>query len=408
MDTAKQNRQIWFTVAVAALGYFVDIYDIQLFNVVSKKSLIGIGITDKALIDQLDYTLFLWQMFGMLAGGLLWGVLGDKLGRRSVLFGSIITYSLANIANGFVTTPEQYSVLRFIAGFGLAGELGAAITLVSELMTKENRGYGTMVVVAMGALGAVAAATVSVTVSWQWAYFIGGGLGLLLLLLRVSTFESGMFETMKSTNVSRGNIAILFNNRQRFTKLLYCTLLGLPIWFAIGILIKFSPSITQINAATTAIALPQAVMYCYLGLSFGDFVCGWLSQVFRSRKRVIVFYLFAFALMSGIILYVKGISPSLFYLFAFLLGSSSGYWALFVTVASEQFGTNIRATATSLVPNFVRGAVIPITLSFKALEKNVGTIESGVIVGAVCFLLALVSLWQLPETFGKDLNYNEE
>ena len=409
MTLSKQNN-IWWTVAVAALGYFVDIYDIQLFNLVSKVSIKGIGITDAAAIDRLDYTLFLYQMAGMMLGGLIWGVIGDRVGRKSVLFGSILMYSLANIANGFVTSAEQYAVLRFIAGFGLAGELGAAITLVSELMTKENRGWGTMIIVAMGALGAVAAATVTKMcgTNWQLAYFIGGGLGLLLLALRFSTFESGMFENMKQMNVSKGDFFMLFQHQERILKYLACILLGLPIWYSVGILIKFCPSIAKITQVTGDVKISDAVMACYIGISFGDLLCGWMSQLLKSRKKIVILYLILGLCTILTILYSKGLSPETFVFLCFILGTCSGYWALFVTIASEQFGTNIRATVTTTVPNFVRGAVIPITLSFKDLETTYGTIQSATIVGFVCLALALISILYLRETFGKNLDYLED
>ncbi|MEO0043243.1 MAG: hypothetical protein RL329_2691 [Bacteroidota bacterium] len=394
---------------VAALGYFVDIYDIQLFNLVSKASLKGIGITDLAEIDRLDYVLFLRQMAGMMVGGIVWGIIGDRFGRKSVLFGSILMYSLANILNGFVSSPEQYAVLRFIAGFGLAGELGAAITLVAELMTKENRGWGTMIIVAMGALGAVAAATITKMCgpNWQLAYFIGGGLGLALLALRFSTFESGMFEKMKATNVSKGNFLMIFQTKERFLKYLACILLGLPIWFSVGILIKFSPAIGKITQVTGDVKIPDAVMACYIGISFGDLLCGWMSQLLKSRKKIVVLYLIFGICTILTILFSKGLSPDRFVFLCFILGTCSGYWALFVTIASEQFGTNIRATVTTTVPNFVRGAVIPITLSFKSLEPAYGTIQSASIVGTICLLLAFLSILYLQETFGKNLDYLE-
>ncbi len=408
MTLDKENK-VWWTVMVAALGYFVDIYDIQLFNLVSKASLKGIGITDLAEIDRLDYVLFLRQMAGMMVGGIVWGIIGDRFGRKSVLFGSILMYSLANILNGFVSSPEQYAVLRFIAGFGLAGELGAAITLVAELMTKENRGWGTMIIVAMGALGAVAAATITKMcgTNWQLAYFIGGGLGLLLLGLRFSTFESGMFENMKATNVSKGNFLMIFQTKERFLKYLACILLGLPIWFSVGILIKFSPAIGKITQVTGDVKIPDAVMACYIGISFGDLLCGWMSQLLKSRKKIVVLYLIFGICTILTILFSKGLSPDRFVFLCFILGTCSGYWALFVTIASEQFGTNIRATVTTTVPNFVRGAVIPITLSFKSLEPAYGTIQSASIVGTICLLLAFLSILYLQETFGKNLDYLE-
>ena len=406
----KSDKKVWFTVLVASLGYFVDIFDLQLFNVIGKQSLgvNGLNLSPEQIDYYYDYVLFNFQMGGMLIGGLLWGILGDKMGRKSILFGSILIYSLANFANGFVTDTTTYSILRFIAGFGLAGELGAAITLVAELMSKETRGIGTVIIVGMGALGAVAAAFVSKNYSWQMAYFIGGGLGLALLLLRFSTFESGMFENLKNTEgVSKGNFLSLFTNRERFLKYLMCILMGFPIWFILGILIKFSPKIAEATGVTGKVSVADAVMYAYIGLSVGDLLCGWLSQIFANRRKVVLAYLLATLGMVIFQMNVRGLSVSQFLTLCFFIGVASGYWGLFVTIASEQFGTNIRATVTVTVPNFVRGAVIPITLAYKILESNNGTIYSVAVVGFVCLAVALIAILYLKETFGKDLNYYE-
>lgn len=402
-------------VLVAALGYFVDIYDLQLFNVVSRQSLYGIGISDPAVVELYDYLLFLWQMGGMLTGGLLWGILGDQKGRKSVLFGSILLYSLANIANAFVGSLEQYSFIRFIAGVGLAGELGAAITLVSEIMHREHRGYGTMLIVTMGALGAVAAAIISNNTleiaglqNWQVAYLIGGCLGLLLLFMRVGTYESGMFDQLKANkHVRKGNFLMLFNDRQRFLRYLACILIGLPVWYCIGILIKFSEKFAGLNGVQGEVKVGFAIMYAYIGLSVGDLLSGILSQFFRSRKKVVMGYLIGTVVLVAIFLYTKGMSSSGFYLMCFLLGSATGYWALFVTIASEQFGTNIRATVTTTVPNFVRGAVIPITLGFKSIECGLGSIFAAVVLGVICVGLAMLATFFVKETFSKDLDYLE-
>lgn len=410
------STKVRLTVLVAALGYFVDIYDLQLFNIVSRDSLRGIGITDHALIERMDYQLFLWQMGGMLFGGLLWGILGDKKGRKSILFGSILLYSLANLANAFVVNTDQYCAVRFLAGLGLAGELGAAITLVSEVMHKEKRGYGTMLIVTMGALGAVAAALVSKNpvsigglANWQMAYIIGGSLGLLLLALRVSTFESGMFDEVKKSNVSKGNFFMLFHKRERMMRYLACIALGLPVWFCVGILIKFSEKFAADHSITGEPVQVGFVIVCaYMGLSFGDLLSGLFSQIFRSRKKVVFAYLICTMILLYIFLHSEGYSSSVFYFLTFLVGSVTGYWALFVSIASEQFGTNIRATVTTTVPNFVRGAVIPITLSYKALEADYGNTNAAWIVGGICMLLAFAALYYLPETFGKDLNFIEE
>ncbi len=407
---SQNKKNINFTVIVAALGYFVDIFDIQLFNVIGKQSLgpNGLNLSPEQINYYYDYVLFNYQMAGMLIGGLIWGILGDRLGRKSTLFGSIFIYSIANFANGFVTDTTTYSFLRFMAGLGLAGELGAAITLVSELMNKENRGIGTVIVVAMGALGAVASAYVSKSFTWQTAYFIGGGLGLVLLFLRFRTFESGMFEKMKNTEgVSKGNFFAFFTNRERFAKYMWCIMLGVPIWYVLGILIKFSPKIAEATAVQGKVAVADSVMYAYIGLSVGDLLCGWLSQVFRSRKKVVIGYILTSIVLCGVFLFVRGMSLTFFYSMCFVLGAAIGYWGLFVTIASEQFGTNLRATAASTVPNFVRGGVIPITLAYKSYEMVGSTITGAAIVGAVCLGMALLAIVMLKETFAKDLNYFE-
>lgn len=381
-------------------------------------SIRGIGITDPEKVKALDKSFFMWQMAGMLFGGLLWGILGDKHGRKSVLFGSIFLYSAANIANAFVGTVEAYQWVRFIAGLGLAGELGAAITLISEVMHKEHRGYGTMIIVTMGAFGAVAAANVAKAnmnfwgmQSWQWAYIIGGVLGLVLLLLRVGTFESGMFDKVKEQKVSRGNFFMLFTDRKRFLKYLACIAVGLPVWYVVGILVKFSSGefryVIDDPGISSEIIRKNGIMYCYIGLSIGDLLSGWLSQILRSRKLVILGFLILTAALSAVFLYGGSFSLSAFNMLCIALGAGTGYWALFVTVASEQFGTNIRSTVTTTVPNFVRGAVIPITLSFKAMSDTSDPVHSAVIVGVVCIGLAIVSTLFLKDTFGKDLDYLE-
>jgi len=422
---APIEKKTILLIVVASLGYFVDIYDLILFNVVKKESLIALGITNPAQLKSISIDLFNWQMGGMLLGGILWGILGDKKGRIKVLFGSILMYSIANIANAFVDNVEAYAIIRFIAGVGLAGELGAGITLVSEVMSKENRGYGTMIIVTFGALGAVLAALVGgeghfiagaiqnatgiILANWQVAYIVGGALGLVLLLMRIGTLESGMFKGLHSAGVKRGDFLSLFKNPKLFKTYLNCILIGLPVWYIIAVLVALAEDFARPSVLNVpGIVNGQAVMYAYLGLSAGDLLSGLLSQWWRSRKKVVALYL-AMS-MTLVLLYLfttSGNSSTYFYVIMFLIGVATGYWALFVSIAAEQFGTNIRSTVTTTVPNFVRGAVIPITASFKLMEAPLGTIGSALVVGVVCIGLAAFALRGLEETFAKDLDYIE-
>lgn len=400
-------RQLFsIPVIVAALGYFVDIYDLLLFSIVRIPSLRSMGVTDAQMLDQGEFLIRV-QMAGLLVGGIIWGIMGDKRGRLSVLFGSILLYSLANIANGFATTVDQYAVLRFIAGIGLAGELGAGITLVSESLPTRLRGYGTTLVATVGLMGAVLANYVAKIFDWQIAYFIGGGLGLILLVARVSVFESGIFLKIKEQSVERGNFFQLFNQKERFVKFVGCILIGLPIWYVIGILITFSPEFAKAMSITGVVA-GDAVMFSYIGLAAGDMVSGITSQIIRSRKKtVFVFILLTLAFVI-VYLYWPFKSEVGFYVGCFLLGFGVGYWALFVTIAAEQFGTNLRSTVATTVPNFIRGTVIPLTIAFKYMRESIGILEGALVVGIVTILIAFWALRLIDETFGRDLNFIEK
>ncbi len=408
MNQSTKSKNIILIILVASLGYFVDIYDLILFSVVRVKSLKDLGVADADMLE-IGASIINSQMFGMLVGGILWGVLGDKRGRLSVLFGSIITYSLANIANGFVTTVTQYEIIRFIAGVGLAGELGAGITLVAETMSRKNRGYGTMIVAGVGLLGAVMAAIISDHFTWQTSYFIGGGMGLLLLLLRVGLVESGMFtEASSNDNVKRGNFWMLFNDWSRFKTYMCCILIGLPLWYVVGVLITFSPEIGNALNASGVLNAGKGIMYCYIGISLGDVVAGLLAQMLKSRKQVMLIFLLLTAVAVGVYLYSFGITPESFILMSLFLGFASGYWATFVTIAAEQFGTNLRATVTTTVPNFIRGSLVPIIFGFQYFKDKMGILNSAMLIGAICIAVSLLALSQLKETFTKDLDYIEE
>ncbi|MBE7482632.1 MAG: MFS transporter [Polyangiaceae bacterium] len=407
MRPEAKQAPVALTVLVAALGYFVDIYDLILFSIVRVKSLAAIGVPKEQILDQ-GVLLINMQMGGMLIGGILWGVLGDKRGRVSVLFGSIFMYSVANIANGFVQTVPQYAALRLIAGVGLAGELGAGITLVSEIMHRESRGYGTTIVATIGILGAVVAALIGDFFDWRTAYFVGGGMGLALLLLRVGLYESGMFAGVKASGVKLGSFSSLFSTFARAKKYLAVILVGVPIWFAVGVLVTFAPELGKAMGMSEAPAPGRAVMMTYIGLAAGDLASGALSQLLRSRKRVLGGFIGLTALAFVVYFTLAKTSLTTFYGVCLLLGFATGYWAVFVTMASELFGTNIRATVTTTAPNFVRGAVVLLTFGFKQLKDPLGVVGSAIAVGVVTLLIAVVSLLALEETFGKSLDYVEE
>jgi MFS family permease len=401
-------RQLFqIPVIVAALGYFVDIYDLLLFSIVRIESLKSLGIGEADLLSEGVYLINM-QMGGLLIGGIIWGILGDKRGRITVLFASILIYSLANVANGFVTSVDQYAILRFIAGVGLAGELGVGITLVAEILPKEIRGYGTSLVAGVGMLGAVLAYFIADKFEWRIAYFIGGGLGLLLLFMRVKVFESGIFEKVKERAVSRGNFLMLFASRRQFFKYFRCIIIGLPVWFVAGILMTFSPEFGKELNLGVPIVAGKAVMWEYLGLTVGDISSGVLSQYLNSRKKVVILFVSLVGLLSAVYLFVPLKSDTIFYTLCVCLGFAAGYWALFVTIAAEQFGTNLRATVATTAPNFVRGSIILMTPLFLFFREQFGILAGAGLVGLLCIAIALAGVLFMEETFGKDLEYVEE
>ena len=397
-----------FPVIVAALGYFVDIYDLLLFGIIRVPSLQSFGLTPEQItID--GEGIIMWQMAGLLIGGIIWGVMGDKKGRLSVLFGSILLYSVANIANGFVENVQQYRAIRFIAGLGLAGELGAGITLVSELISKEKRGIATSMVAGIGLTGAVVAFITKENFHWRTCYFIGGGMGLLLLLLRVSVFESGMYHDIKKKNVQRGNFFMLFNNAERFKRYLLCILIGLPTWFVIGVLVTFSSEFGKHFGIKEKIDPGKSIMYAYAAISAGDILIGFISQWLRSRKKALyIFYaITAFFMVLFFTVQWNGTAAGMYWICAGL-GFGTGFWAIFVTIGAEQFGTNLRSTAATTIPNMVRGmltiAILPL---FQALRSVTDYVTGGWMAAIIFMAITVTAAYFTKETFNKDLNYLE-
>jgi MFS transporter, putative metabolite:H+ symporter len=399
-------RQALGAILFAGLGYFVDIFDLLLFAVVRVASVRDLGASDRTI--EVGTLLLNAQLIGLMVGGLVWGVLGDRRGRRSALYGSILLYSLANIGNAFVTSVPQYAAWRFVAGFGLAGELGAALTLVSEMVDSRQRGTATTLVATIGVMGAVAAAIVGELVSWRTAYLIGGGLGLALLVLRVRLRDSAMFVRTRDVGVRRGDAWRLVSNADRAGRYLRAILIGVPVWFTNGILITFSPELAKVLGVIGEVTPGRAVLVYYAATTLGDLSSGLLSQWLHSRRQAVaIFYAFC---AVGVVAYLSGVAltPAAFYAICAWLGFATGFWAVMVTMAVEQFGTDLRATAATSVPTFVRAAAVPMTLAFFALRQNLGIVGAAGLVGTVAFSLATFALWRQPETYGRDLDFLEE
>ncbi len=408
MDATQKKSIFSVAVLVAALGYFVDIYDLLLFNIVRVDSLESLGLS-AALIKSKGEFIISIQMTGLLLGGIFWGILGDKKGRLSVLFGSIILYSIANIINGFVQTPNQYALIRFVAGFGLAGELGAGITLVSELTSKEKRGLSTSLVAGIGLTGAVLAYFISLEFNWRTCYFIGGGLGICLLFLRIAVFESGMYNVVKNMSVPRGNFFMFFQQKERLKKYLCAILIGLPTWYVIGILIAFSNNFAEKLGIAEKVLPKKATMYAYVAIAIADVLTGIVSQLLKSRKKtLVIFYVITAASIALYFMQDGSGGTANMYLICAVMGFGTGFWAIFVTMAAEQFGTNLRATAATTVPNMVRGSLPLMLLFFNMLQQFFSYINAGIITGIVVMLVSTAAVFFTKETFGKELNYIEK
>jgi MFS transporter, putative metabolite:H+ symporter len=406
---ANSTAVFSMTVIVAALGYFVDIYDLLLFSIIRVPSLQSFGLSKEAITTSGE-SIIAWQMAGLLLGGIIWGIMGDKRGRLSVLFGSIILYSLANIANGFAQNVEQYRLIRFIAGLGLAGELGAGITLVSELVAKEKRGIATSLVAGIGLTGAIFAFIIKENFHWRTCYFIGGGLGLLLLVLRISVLESNMFQQVKRAGARRGNFFMFFTNARIFKKYFLNILIGLPTWFVIGVLVTFSGEFAEKMGIAEKVDPGKAIMFAYAGISVGDILVGLLSQYLRSRKKALfIFYAITVVFMILFFTAQWNASADRMYWICAGLGFGTGFWAIFVTMAAEQFGTNIRATAATTIPNMVRGMLAIFILPlFQALRNMTDYYTGGWLCAAIIMIITIVAAFFIEETFNKDLDYTEQ
>ncbi|MGE0633584.1 MAG: MFS transporter [Pseudobdellovibrionaceae bacterium] len=402
LNQSLKSSVLW----ISALGYFVDMYDLLLFSIVRVQSLASLGIAESEMLSS-GVMLINLQMAGLLLGGFFWGYLGDKKGRASVLMASILTYSLANFLNAFVQDVNQYAILRFIAGFGLAGELGIAVTLVSETLSREKRGYGAAIIAGIGMAGTVTACVAAEFLSWRVCYAVGGIMGFLLLIGRMSLRESPLFLSMHKQSSWADGMKALFLRPKNLFKYLRCVIIGLPLWFTSGILITFAPEFGKALNISDPLSAGKGVLYCYAAACFGDLLAGLLSQKLKSRKKAIGIFMFGTLVSSILFLTAQNWSAQGVYWICAFMGLSGGYWALFVLVASEQFGTNIRATVTTSAPNVVRGFVVIMTSAFRFLTPQFGVIKGAAIVGTIVLAIAYISLFMMEESFSKDLDYLE-
>jgi MFS family permease len=393
-------------VIVGALGFFVDVYDLLLFGIIRKPSLADLGLSPEAILSQGELIISI-QMAGLLVGGIFFGILGDKKGRLRVLFGSILLYSLANIANGMVQTIPQYMLMRFIAGVGLAGELGAGITLVSELLPKEKRGIAASMIAGFGIFGAVTAFFIKEHFHWRTCYYIGGGMGLLLLLLRVGVLESGLFAKLKTSDVVRGDFWMLFRTRERAWRYIRCILIGIPAWYVIGVLVTFSDKFGE-EMGISGVDPGKAIMYQYMAIAFGDLTVGLISNWMKSRKKALFIFYGITALFVTLYFMQQGGTAQQMYWICAGLGFGTGFSVVYITMSAEQFGTNLRATTAISVPNMVRGALPLILLLFKGLRAITGNyITGGWITGLILMIIACSAAIKTRETFGKELDFVE-
>ncbi len=401
--------KVKLAVLVAALGYFVDAFDLLLFSILRVSSLTDLGLSGDDLLHAGKW-LISCQMWGMLLGGLFWGILGDRIGRIKVLFGSIFLYSVTTFLNAFIVDTTQYAILRFLAGVGLAGELGGGITLVAELLPKDKRGLGTTIIATIGVSGVVAAGLVGKIFDWRTTYMIGGVMGLLLMFLRFGVSESAIFKTTNDNiKVKKGDVRLLFKSTDRFLRYLSCIAIATPTWFLVGVLMTFCSEIGISLSISEPLLASDALMWCYVGLTIGDLVCGLFSQWLQSRKKAIFYFLVGETITLGILFFYPLKSSFQFYALCVPLGFFVGYWVVFVTTAAEQFGTNLRSTVATSVPNFVRATTIPMVSSFVYFETSgFDAYHSAIFVGVVTLIIAFLGLTKLSESFHLDLDYLEE
>jgi MFS transporter, putative metabolite:H+ symporter len=393
-------------LAVAALGYFVDVYDLLIFGAERVESLQAVGVPKEDMKD-VGILILNFQMAGLILGGFLFGILADKLGRLKVLFASILLYSVANIANAFVTTVPAFAGARFFAGIGLAGELGVALSWISESLERRQRTIATMIVSAIGLFGGIAAALVGSVCHWKTSYIIGGVMGLILLVLRISVKESKIFIKNQFKDIKRGDLIELFGSRKQLYKYLLCVFAGAPAVVFINLYITLTPEFALAFGITEPVSVSTAIMVYLMVFAVSDILCGFLSKLMQKRKGPLLIYACMQIFATAYFLLAPPDTAMGYYYRCAFLGFSIGYWGILITNSVEQFGTNIRATVATSTPNLIRGLTIPASLIFTNLIPAYGLVRSGAIVGFSLIVISIISILLLKDKFENNLNFTE-
>jgi MFS family permease len=404
--TAQYSRKDILMISVAALGYFVDLYDMLIFSSERVEALGSIGVA-KQKMGEVGLMLQNYQMLGLVIGGFLFGILADKFGRLRVLFASILLYSVANIGNAFVTNVPAFAVARLIAGIGLAGELGVALSWISESLKPQQRTIATTIVSAFGLLGGVVAAIMATHFHWQTSYMIGGIMGLVLLAFRVSLNESKLFEQTRQSSAKKGNLFQLLSNKKQLKKFVLCVLSGAPAFVLLSIYVTLAPEFGAAFGITEQISVAHGIMVFLIVFAMSDVACGLLSKIMRKRKTPLLIFACLQILSIGYYLLVPPQTVEAFYFRCMLLGFSAGYWGILITNSLEQFGTNIRATVATSTPSLIRGMTIPASIFFTVVSKQTSLVTAGAIVGFSLVAISIVSILLLDDKFENDLNFME-
>ncbi len=409
-----KNSSYFIILLVTSLGNFVDYGDMFMASLVRNDAIVALGIAQtKEAVLAVGLNLESFQAVGFLLGCFTWGIFADKKGRLQVLYISTLVYSLANILNGLLS-PEWshvyywYGGCRLFSGWGLSAEFSVAITLIVEYFSVKKRIIGTMLMTGLGFLGVFLVSWLKFYTHILWnEFFIWGGVaGLVLLVFRFAAQESFMFLNQQTAAIKKGSLMTLLKQKKYSRQFFLTVWLVLPI-FLVQLILKFSPNISQqINSEIISIAL---VLLIYDAFSiFSDILGCYISYLFNNRMRVLKFYLILiFLALLGFAIWPPLTTFSWYWVYVPILGLANGYWGLWGTMIAELFGINVRATATTFIVNLSRSFVLILSITFKDLDLRYGFSISVIVLTLVTCGLAFWSVFKIPETAHKNLEYVE-